>query len=265
MSAGARERWVRDYNGATTEYWLFIVGLHGSGTTLLKSILAQHPAVRSMPREGQYFTNAIPQVVAYGFVRRFTERLDLFRLTEADAPAAALRAQYDWSFVFPRTKGIKLEKSSTDVIRARWLQAHFEPARFVTILRDPYAVCASTRRRYPAFAMEDIARQWRVAHELLLEDLPRLRRNLIVRYEDLCDDVEEQLRRLSEFLSLEPPLTRAMLPDRIPTVRNAYDAPLPLRNLNDESRRWLNADDVRVIARVAGETIARVGYQVETR
>src|SRR5690349_15579497 len=84
MTRQRQVEWARDYNTRTTDLWLFVLGLHGSGTTLLKTILEQHPRVRSMPREGQYYTNAIPQVVMSRYVRRFTERLDLFRLTEAD-------------------------------------------------------------------------------------------------------------------------------------------------------------------------------------
>src|SRR5207247_4669698 len=58
--------------------------------------------------------------------------------------------------LFPYTTLFRsLEKSSTDIIRARWLQAHFRPSRFITIFRDPYAVCASTRRRYPRLTIEE--------------------------------------------------------------------------------------------------------------
>ena len=263
MSQQKRVRWSRDYNERTTEFWLFILGLHGSGTTLLKSILEQHPNIRSMPREGQYYTNAIPQVVMYGFVRKFTARLDLFRLTEADSAMAALRAQFDWSFVYPREKGIKLEKSSTNLIRARWLQAHFKPSRFITIFRDPYSVCASTRRRYPKFAIENIAQQWKIAHDLLLEDLQYLGSNLIVYYEDLCSRLEEQLQKLSEFLEFNPRLTRAMLPSRIPTAKNVYDLYLPVQNLNAENRNCLTAEEMHTIKCIAGETISRVGYPPE--
>lgn len=260
MSHEQRLRWSQDYNDRTTEYWLFVLGLHGSGTTLMKDILAQHPNVRSMPKEGQFYTNAIPQVVMYGLVRRFTARLDLFRLTEANSAMAALRAQFDWSFVYPTEKGIKVEKTSTDLIRARWLQAHFKPSRFVTIFRDPYAVCASTRRRYPKVGIEEIARQWKVAHDIFLGDLPYLERNLILYYEDLCSNVDEQLERLSDFLGLEARLTRSMLPAVMPTAKNVYDAHLPIQNLNAENRAWLSAEDMDVIKRVAAETIAQVGY-----
>ena len=263
MSQQKRVRWSRDYNERTTEFWLFVLGLHGSGTTLLKSILEQHPEIRSMPREGQHYTDAVPQAVTYGFVRKFTARLDLFRLTEADSATAALRTQFDWSFVYPREKGIKLEKSSTDIIRARWLQAHFRPSRFITIFRDPYAVCASTRRRYPRLTIEDIARQWKVAHDLLFEDFQYLGSNLIVYYEDLCSRLEEQLRRISEFLELNPILTPAMLPSLIPTAKNVYDAYLPVQNLNEENRSRLTAEEMHAIKRIAGETISRVGYPLE--
>ena len=263
MSQQKRVSWSRDYTERTTEFWVFILGLHGSGTTLLKSILEQHPNIRSMPREGQHYTDAVPQVVPYGFVRKFTARLDLFRLTEVDSAMAALRAQFDWSFVYPREKGIKLEKSSTNLIRARWLQAHFRPSRFITIFRDPYSVCASTRRRYPKFAIEDIARQWKVAHDILLEDLQYLDSNLIVYYEDLCNRLEEQLQRLSEFLDLERRLTRAMLPSLIPTARNVYDRYLPVQDLNKNNRSSLTSDEMDTIKRIAGETISRVGYPPE--
>jgi hypothetical protein len=216
-----------------------------------------------MPKEGQHHTDAVPQAVTYGYVRRYTERLDLFRLTEASSAAAALRAQYDWSFAYPRGRGIKLEKTSTDIIRARWLQAHFRPARFITLFRDPYAACASTRRRYPKIAVEDIARQYKVAHDLLLGDLEHLERNLLVYYEDLCGDPDEQMRRISAFLELSPPLSRQMLPARIPTTKNVYDVPLPLQDLNEENRLVFTAAEILTIKRIAGDTIARVGYSPE--
>jgi hypothetical protein len=260
MTRQRRVEWAREYNGSTTDLWLFVLGLHGSGTTLLKTILEHHPRVRSMPREGQYYTNATPQVVMSRYVRRFTERLDLFRLTEADSPLAALRAQFDWSFVYPTEKGIKLEKTTTNLIRARWLQAHFEPSRFVTLFRDPYAVCASTRRRYRRIPIEDIARQWKLAHDILLEDLPYLRSNLVLYYEDLCARLDRELQRLSEFLELEPTLTRSMLPPVMPTRNNLRRAYMPIQDLNAENRACLTAAEMETIRRVAGETIARIGY-----
>jgi hypothetical protein len=263
MTTAQRLRWSRDYNDRTTDFWLFIVGLHGSGTTLLKTILEQHAGIRSMPREGQYYTNAVPQAVTHGYVRTFTKRLDLFRLTEADSAMAALRAQYDWSFVYPRGRGIKLEKSSTNIIRARWLHAHFGSARLITLFRDPYSVCASTRRRRPKIPVEDVARQWKIAHELFLADLPHLERNVILYYEDLCGCPEEQLGRLSEFLGLTPALTRQMLPSLMPTTNNARDSHLPLQDLDEESRRVLTPEEMRTIRRIAGDTIARVGYSPE--
>ena len=45
MSQHRRVSWSRDYNERTTEFWVFILGLHGSGTTLVKNILDQHPDI----------------------------------------------------------------------------------------------------------------------------------------------------------------------------------------------------------------------------
>jgi hypothetical protein len=115
----------------------------------------------------------------------------------------------------------------------------------------------------PGEAIDDIARHWKMAHDLLLGDIHYLRSNWIIYYEDLCGHLDEELQKVSEFLEFEPALTRKMLPSLIPTARNVYDAYLPIQNLNEESRGWLTAEEMHTIKCIAGKTISRVGYAAE--
>jgi Sulfotransferase domain len=49
-----------------------------------------------------------------------------------------------------------------------------------------------------------LVRHWLVCHELLLSDAPRVRHLLVVRYEDLVREPAEALRRVHEFIGVEP-------------------------------------------------------------
>ena len=52
--------WTQQRLQLGNHYWLFILGLNNSGTTLLHDLLKSHPAMRWLPNEGQYLTGALP-------------------------------------------------------------------------------------------------------------------------------------------------------------------------------------------------------------
>jgi sulfotransferase family protein len=83
----------------------------------------------------------------------------------------------------------------------------FPEAKFLEIVRDPRAVCASRNDRPPYYPWLFMCRQWRKlvalaweyqqpAHELA-------DRVLLLRYEDLVDDPEGHARRLCDFLEID--------------------------------------------------------------
>jgi Sulfotransferase family len=240
-------------------YWLFILGLNNSGTTLLVDLLKTHPAMRLLPNEGHYLTGALPLPRTYGVPRNFSRRLDVFHWTEQDDPAPALRAKYDWAHCYPQRPGILLEKSPPNSLRSRWLQHNFRPARFVAIIRHPYAVCEGIRRR-EGHSIEEAALHWACSTECLLDDIEHLQRCLCFRYEDLCAQPAEHLLKLEAFLGLDHPIDRAVLqtPRRI---HNIDSTPQLIRNLNERSLAQLSADDLFCIDRIAGPLMKRLGYE----
>jgi hypothetical protein len=239
-------------------FWLFILGVTNSGTSILQRLLGSHPEVRMLPTEGQYLTDALPLAADYGVTREWTKRPDVFHLTEESDPGPALRARYDWAYYFPARSGIAVEKSTPNTIRSRWLQQNFPPARFVGITRHPYAVCEGIRRR-TGMDLADAAAQWATANELMLADSERLDHFLLVTYEEMTERPAELLARLQEFLGLETPFEPAMLSAPI-EMHNLDDKPQPLQNMNPRSIERLSPEDIATIDRLAGPVMRRLGY-----
>jgi Sulfotransferase family len=252
-------RWTERRLQLGDRFWLFILGLNNSGTSLLSHVLGRHPDVRSLPSAGQGLTAGLPRARDFGVSRNWTSRPEVFRWTEETRPEAALRVRYDWARAFPTREGILLEKSPPNTMRSRWLQRHFRPCRFVAIVRNPYAVCEGMRRR-EGIPIEEAALHWRRGHGYLLEDLPWLEQVLRLSYEGFCDDLAGHLARLETFLDLDRPIDRSVLDGTVPT-HNLGGRPRPIANLNAESIARLSEADREVVGDVIGEMITRLGYE----
>jgi hypothetical protein len=240
-------------------YWLFILGLNNSGTTLLAELLQSHPAMRWLPNEGQYLTGALPLPRDHDVPRNFSQRLDVFHWTEANDSAPALRVQYDWSRFFQQRPGILLEKSPPNTTRSRWLQANISPSRFVSIIRHPYAVCEGIRRREGA-SLEDAAQHWVIANETMLADMEHLHHCVCVSYEGLCAEPLEHLDKLQEFLGLDVPFDSKIV-TKPRKIHNIGDATMTIHNFNARSVENLSLEDRRIIDHIAGPLMERLGYE----
>jgi hypothetical protein len=250
--------WTRQRLQLDGNYWLFILGLNNSGTTLLVDLLKTHPRMRWLPNEGQYLTGALPLPRDYGVPRRFAERLDVFHWTEANDPGPALRIQYDWARHYQPRPGILLEKSPPNTLRSRWFQHNFRPSRFLAITRHPYAVCEGIRRR-EGHSIDEAARHWVLANEWMLDDITHLQHCLFMTYEDLCFRPQHYLTQMQAFLGLEVPFDPQVLstPRRI---HNIDGTPELIRNFNERSLQELSAHDVATIDRIAGPMMERLRY-----
>ncbi|MEO1130690.1 MAG: sulfotransferase [Planctomycetota bacterium] len=245
--------------GGSDNRWLFIIGAGNSGTTLLTRILRLHPAIRDLPWEGARYTRALHLPGPEGVGRVFTQKLDRYRLTEEDDAEPARRVRFDWAWHYPRYPGWLLEKSPVNSVRARWLQANFQPARFIVLTRSPYAVCEGIRRR-SAHSVEEAATHWAALHDLLEADLPRLEHVLQLTYERICEDPRGVVADLEVFLDLPAPFDPARLDEDF-SVHNMDGATTPIRNFNDKSIGRLRPEERRAVTEIAGAALRRWGYQ----
>jgi hypothetical protein len=159
-----------------------------------------------------------------------------------------------------------VEKSPANLLRLPFLQAHFQPASFIYIVRNGYAVAEGIRRKADLaawgrddraqYALEDCARLWVDADELITQAAPGLAQLLCLRYEDLTSDTGSTLAAVSQFLGISP--FDANLADKEWDVHRGRSK---VRNMNAESFKRLTAQERQLIQDVAGQTLAKYDYK----
>ncbi len=186
------------------EKWVFIVGCYGSGTTLLNKMLATHPMVGSLPMEGQFLTDQLPMPRSYGLARLWALRPEFFYLDEhSPGSRQALKIKRQWGTRFnDPTRPILIEKSVPNMARIRWLEKNFAPAHFIAIIRSPYAVAESIRRK-KSNALEDCARQWLKSNQIMLRDLDLVKSKHIIQYEQLTENPNKTWQEILDFIGIE--------------------------------------------------------------
>lgn len=190
--------------------YVFVGGLHRSGTTLVADCLEAHAEVRGLPRwaapegEGAFLQGAIPHDALAGAPGRWASERGA-RLGEGgryDDLEVRDRMRADWDLWYPPGGTWRVEKSPVNLLRARLYQQLFPACQFVFVLRDPVAVARATAK-WSGDGEAALIAHWEAAHAALLEDLPRLHNWMAVRLEDLCAEPERELARLFAFLRLD--------------------------------------------------------------
>jgi len=245
--------------------WLFIVGCYNSGTTLLSEILSSHDKISGLPTEGQFLTDQFVSDYHLGLPRMWVQREDLFRLTEKDAGPDVIRLKKEWGIRLDKSKPIFLEKSPPNVARTRWLQKHFENAYFIGIVRNGYAVAEGIARKAEphhlinGWPIDLCAYQWYRSNKILCEDAKHLRHFLWVKYEDLVDDTKRELEKIFSFLGIDDILLINVDVDKEWSI---HERNQKIMNMNNESIKRLSPEKIKIINKVAGDSIINFGYKL---
>jgi hypothetical protein len=208
--------------------YVFVGGLHRSGTSLVHRLLRAHPDVSGFEGtgawedEGQHLQDVLPTARALGGPGRFGFA-DGAHLTEAspavsDATRDALLAA--WRPHWDLDRPVLLEKSPPNLIRFRFLRALFPDARLVAVVRHPIAVAEATRRMRWVRRLRStrsVVEHWAWCMDRFERDRARLGPVHLVRYEEFVADPEARFAELLRFLDLDP----APLGETIHTDANA--------------------------------------------
>lgn len=236
----------------------FLGGCTNSGTGLFRMLVAKHPDVAVLSKEGPNATTLLPNDERCNLPRRlFGLYPATYRLTEADLPRFDFNAILrDWAEYWDTSKRVLFEKCPANATRMRLLQAAFPKARFIGLVRNPYAVSEGIRRRR-GHDLHDCARHWTEANRIMLEDAAHLNHFLLIRYEDLTSSLPETMSKVWSFFGITP---IALDEDEILDRHNITDVPQPVRNMNQLSLDALNGSERDAVRQVCRPFAEQFGY-----
>ena len=189
--------------------FIFIGGLHRSGTSLVHEILRGSPvatgfAGTGFPQdEGQFLQTVYPRASEFGGPGRFGFDPES-HMDEAHPLATSQNAEKlfeEWSKHWDTSKRFLLEKSPPNIVRLRFFQALYPNSRFVVILRHPLAVSYATRK-WSKTSIPSLLEHSVVCYERFMNDMKSLKHLAVFRYEEFVRDPENILALLTDWLGM---------------------------------------------------------------
>lgn len=257
---------------AVIRSYLFLLSPNNSGSTYLSRAIGTSRHVWSLPHEGQH-------MLGYGGPSTLQSPWPLIWGGAPESLGHFADADYDWartrkSWLFHASSQrdnapVFFTKSPPFLLFPDQLARNFAPAKFLIMVRDPYATLEGIlRRRRRSPDLDDPADLATIAARHLVscfrkqaENREALGRDAIFfTYEELCADpvgIAEQIA------ALVPALDDLDLSQRL-SVKGIYDE--PLRNMNAEQIARLGDSDIAAANAVfAGhrDVIGAFGYQLQ--
>ncbi|MGH7766581.1 MAG: sulfotransferase family protein, partial [Candidatus Binatia bacterium] len=201
--------------------FLFVGGIHRSGTSLLHEIIQSHPQVsgiqnsQSPENEGQHLQSVFPTARSFGGPGRFgfDERSFMDERHPLATTASAKKIFKQWSPYWDLRRRYLVEKSPPNLVRTRFFQALFRRSLFIIILRHPVAVAYATEKMSGA-DIASLIEHTLLCYERFLSDLPHLEQCFVLRYEDFVANPKAVMDEVFRFAGLDPaPIHRQIRAD----------------------------------------------------
>jgi len=194
----------------TQKRFIFIGGLHRSGTSALYNLLGSDPRISIFRNtgviedEGQFLQKAYPTDNAYGGPGKFGLDPEA-HLTESSPliPKAKKKLPNAWESHWDISKPVLAEKTPSNIIKARFLQAIFPNSGFIFISRHPVAAAMATSKWTGAY-MTTLIENWLKCHEILEADLPKLNSYIWLKYEDFTVKPWSYVKEIEKLLGFYP-------------------------------------------------------------
>jgi|GEM_PF-254027 len=189
--------------------FVFIAGLHKSGTTILVDSLKKHPDISGfsntgVPKdEGQFLQSVFPPAQQFGGPGKFGFRKEM-HLTENSQLLTAENKEkifQEWSQYWDITKPLLLEKSPPNILKTRFLQELFPNSYFIVITRHPIATSYATMK-WSKTDIHSLLKHWITCHNIFEQDKKHLRNLYIVKYEDFIKNPDLILKEIYNFLGI---------------------------------------------------------------
>lgn len=261
---------------------VFVVGMNGSGTTMLVESLSRHPSIFGFMQETRLLPHIVREIRSLGdlnveenFMSAWEKVLNIPAFAVANGGSRPplprnwrelprdVAAIIDAVFRFFASKHDKVrwcDKSPQNVQHLALLGEVFPEARFVHVIRDGRACAASFNRRWGRKPELTIYRWKNVVAEGRRQGSLLGRRYMEVRYEDLTATPEYWMKGICSFLDVD--YDPRVLLSREPQS----EAPNSSGRIRRKPEIWRErfADStVRRLEGISGAYLAEMGYETK--
>ena len=191
--------------------FIFIGGLHRSGTSLIHELLSSHPEISGFSKtcvpenEGQHLQTVFKPAIAYGGPGHFCLNKDAY-MDETHPLVSILSADKifsEWEKHWNTNKTYLIEKSPPNIIRTRFLQSLFPESFFIIILRHPIAIAYATKKWTSKTSISNLIHNALTCYEKFYEDAAYLNNVHIIHYEQFVTDPQKQLDEITDKLGID--------------------------------------------------------------
>lgn len=154
-------------------------------------------------------------------------------------------------------KSVLLEKSTTNLYRKNMLENNFYNAKFLIMVRNPYAVCEGIRRKHNVDVSLAID-HWIDTAETQINNISS--NSLFFTYEKLCDDTDLIVNQILCFI---PSLKNLDYKKKL--FRPRYENLVGLQNMNQEQIKRLSYNEIITISnklKKRNDIVKFYGYEI---
>ncbi len=194
----------------TNHKFIFICGLHRSGTSLLHKILRNQKDISGFENtpaiedEGQHLQTVFNAANKHGGPGKFG--FDSSSFLDANSklinPKNKKTLLNEWNKYWNLNKEFLVEKSPPNLVRTLFLQALFPNSYFITIYRHPVATSLATKK-WSKTSYSSLISHWLICHKKFISDRKKIKNSLEIKYEDLTEMPTKTLNTISKFLNTE--------------------------------------------------------------
>lgn len=260
---------------------VFVVGMNGSGTSMLADCLGQHPGLFASHKETRLIPYFIQNIDKFGdlnidnnFLKLWEEVLNIAAFQPMNG-WVRLSLPENWK-LFPRDLQSVIDAAFRSISLAhgkqRWaektpqhvqhiisLSELFPGAKFIHIIRDGRDCAASFHRRWRRTPAYTVYRWKHVLREGCEQGEKLGEKYFQLKYEDLTADPDLWMKKICEFAGM--PFDNSVLHSNQPYSSNSSTANVIYSN-SGKWKKYFNDRQLKYLERIAGESLQKYGYEV---